>query len=596
MLLRQLPIAHAVLGAILAALAQGGCSGSIDSPRGSAGDCEDCASGGIDGGGGSNGVNGEDPTDPNRPPGVGDPSSPNGVGWSTRFPRLANEQWKQTINDLFYLPDLTSDLAVELPAISKAEGYDTQAAAEETIANDAFDRYQLAAEEVVGKLMANDAALTRLVPADAPADGDARAAAFIASFGRRAYRRLLTQPERDAYLTLFKQGVAVVGGDAFKAGMRLVFEAMLQSPHFLYRVEAATAPETATDRKAWLSGGEIATRLSYSLWGSMPSDALFAAADAGELDTPEGVEKWAGTMLDDVRARPILLSFHEQTFQVEGYGSQDKDSVFEVDMAALAPTLKQEARSFFEEAVVNGQGGIVALLTEPVAFVNAQTAQFYGLSGIVGDALQKVELDPGQRSGLLTQAGFLTKNATRKTSDPVHRGLVVLRQLLCDEPDPPPMMFELPSSQPGLSTREVYERATSCGVGCHDILINPPGFAFEGFDTLGRVRTQDAGKPINAKAELTIRDGYTSKEKKTNPTTTITFDGAVDLLHQLSKLPRVHECYARNWGAYALARRVDPVERGAFRSLRDGSLTQGSARSLLMQLVKLDTFRSRVSE
>lgn len=596
MLLRHLRFSHTVLVSLLAGASLSACSGSIDAPKGSAGSCsgEDCAVGAD--GGGANGASSGDPTDSDRPPGVGDPDSPNGVGWTTRFARLSNAHWKQTVSDLFYLPTLTADVEIELPAISKAEGYDTQAAAEATIAGDAFDRYQQATEEVVKKVMADSATLAKLIPSDAPAAGDERAAAFIESFGHRAYRRALSETEREGYLTLFKQGPALVGGDAFSAGMRLVFEAMLQSPHFLYRVETAAVADSAEDRKAWLSGDELATRLSYSLWGSMPSDELFAAAAAGELDTAEGVAGWAEKMLDDPRAVPVLLSFHEQTFAVEAYGSQDKDPALGVDMAALAPTLQAEARNFFEETVINGQGGIVELLTEPIAFVNEATAPLYGLSGITGDALQRVELDPKQRAGLLMQAGFLTKNATRKTSDPVHRGLFVLRQLLCDEPDPPPMMFELPSSEPGLSTREVYEKATACGKGCHDILINPPGFAFEAFDALGRVRTEDANKPIDATGELTIREGYTSQEKKQNPTTTIKFDGAVELMGQLATLPRVHECYARNWGAYLLARSVDPVERGAFRTLRDRSLDKGTARNLLLELVKLDTFRSRVSE
>lgn len=585
--------AHRLALSLLAALSLPACSGLLESPLGSAAPCDGCES---DEAGGGGGIDDDEPSDPNRPEGVGDPESPDGVGWSTRFPRLANDQWKQTVNDLFYLPTLTDGMAQELPPLSGGAGYSTQAAAELTVAGDAWARYQAAAEEVVGKLMGDAQAVARLTPEASAEDGDARARTFIEGFGRRAYRRPLSATEVEGYLALFKLGPELSAGEPFQAGMRVVFEAMLQSPHFLYRVEASAVAEGAADRKAWLSGNELATRLSYSLWGSMPSDELFAAADAGELDDAAGVEKWAKAMLEDARARPVLLSFHEQTFAVATFGTQDKDPSLGVDMEALAPLLKDEARLFFDEVVIAGQGGITQLLTDPVAYVNAQTAPLYGLSGIEGDALQRVKLDPKQRAGLLTQAGFLTKNATRNTSDPVHRGLFVLRQILCDEPDPPPMMFELPSSEPGLSTREVYEKATACGVGCHDTLINPPGFAFETFDALGRYRTEDAGKPVDAKAELLIREGYTPSAKKKNPTSTIAFDGPVDLVNKLADLPRVHECYARNWGAFALARDVDPVELGAFRSLRDNSLGQGATRDLLVELVKLDTFRARVSE
>ncbi len=583
------------LGGVLALGALTGCTGHLDQPLGQAVPCEGCraadnASNGAPGAGDDNLV------DSDRPQGVGDPDSVNGVGWSTRFPRLSNAQWLATVNDLFRVPNLADGLRQELPPLSAAEDYATQAAAELTIAGDAWSRYQSAAEEVVAKVILDDSALARLMPEGAPATGDARASAFIRSFGRRAYRRALSGPEVDAYVRLFKLGRGLVPGDAFKAGMRLVLEAMLQSPYFLYRVETTTAQGAQGDGTAWLSADEVATRLSYALWGSMPSDALFAAADAGELDTAAGVSQWAKRLLADARASEILLSFHEQTFDVDAYGTADKDPSLGVDVGALAPLMQDEARRFFDHVVVTGQGGIAQLLTEPLAFVNARTAPLYGLSGITGDALQKVELDPRWRSGLLTQLGFLTKNATRKTSDPVHRGLVVLRKVLCDEPDPPPMMFELPAPVPGLTTREVYEKATACGVGCHDTLINPPGFALEMFDALGRLRTEEAGKPIDARGKLTVRQGYTAAQKASQKATTLTFDGAVDLMRQLSNQPRVHECYARNWGAYVLARRLDPVEYGAFQRLRDSSIKGGDSRDLLVELVKLDTFRARISE
>ena len=151
------------------------------------------------------------------------------------------------------------------------------------------------------------------------------------------------------------------------------------------------------------------------------------------------------------------------------------------------------------------QRGIEALLTEPIAFVNEDTAPFYGLSGVTGKTLTQRALDPSRRAGLLTQLGFLSKNATRSGSDPVHRGLAVVRQLLCDEPDPPPMMFELPAPVAGLTTREVYERATVCGGSCHADLINPPGFAFEAFDAVGRFRTTESGKTVNTSGTLKAR-------------------------------------------------------------------------------------------
>ncbi|MDB4987104.1 MAG: Cellulose-binding domain protein [Myxococcaceae bacterium] len=528
------------------------------------------------------------------PTGVGDPSTPDGVGWSTRFPKLSNAQWENTAQALLLLsaPTGLSDSFTQEPA---DQAYDTESAAGLTVGADAWARYQTAAEALAQKLVADDTQLAKLTPSGTFSDASTKGAAFIAAFGRRAYRRPLRADEQARYLTLFQQGASLVGGDPYKAGVRVVLEAMLQSPHFLYRVESSSTTGGAVN-KAQLSGDELATRLSYALWGTMPSDELFAAASAGELDSKAGVARWAGKLLDDPRAKPILLSFHEQTFQVSQYGTQDKDATLGFDAAALAPVLKDEAGQFFDLVINQQSGGIAKLLTEPTAFVNQTTAPFYGLSGITGSALQQQALDPKQRAGLLSQLGFLTKNATRTGSDPVHRGLIVLRRVLCDEPDPPPATFALPADTVGQTTRQTYEKATTCGVGCHDTLINPPGFAFEGFDTLGKVRTTDQGQPVDTSGTLTVRRGYTSADKKANPTKQLKFAGAIDLVTQLSQEPRVHECYARNWMQYVLARDLDPAEKGAWESLRDTSLDAASARSLLLALVQLDTFRTRVSE
>jgi hypothetical protein len=527
---------------------------------------------------------------------VGDPESPNGVGWSTRFAKLSNQQWENTVTDLFRLAQPTGYSAdfVQEPL---DKSYVSEAASEQTVSGDAWSRYQTAAEKVAQYIVSDPARMQAILPQGSFDSNQARARAFIREFGRRAYRRPLTAAEEQAYARLFEQGPELVGGDGMTAGVRLVIEAMLQSPHFLYRVESSEAPADSSEPKVFLSGYEIATRLSYALWNSMPSDELLDAAERGELDTAAGVASWAGRMLDDPRAREVLISFHEQTFGVAAYGTQDKDPSLGFDVAALASVLREEARRFFEKVIVQDRGGVAELLTDSVVFVNEATAPYYGLSGITGSELRPVQLDPSERAGFLTQLGFLTKNATRTTSDPIHRGLLVARKVLCDEPDPPPMAFDLPTFEPGLTTREVYEKATlPCGRGCHDTLINPPGFAFENFDAIGRVRSTDQGKPVDTTGTLFIRVGYTSKEKLSNPVTELPFDGAVDMVNKLASEERVHECYARNWMHFVLGRPVDRVERGAGELLRESSMSKSSARDILIALVQLDAFRSRVSE
>lgn len=523
--------------------------------------------------------------------GVGDPGKPNGVGYSTRFAKLTNAQWERSVRDLLRL-DQPTNLSDEFTQEAGDKGYETVAAATLTVSGDAWTRYQTAAETLAAQVTGDAAKLNKILPTGTFANDAARGEAFITQFGARAYRRPLTSEEKATYMALFAKGPELVGGTALNAGVRLVVEAMLQSPHFLYRVEQSAGGK---DGKVALSGHELATRLSFALVGTTPSDELLKAAAAGELADAAGVEKWAGKLLDSPAARDVLMSFHEQTFAIESYGTQDKDAALKFDADALAPVLKEEARRFFGLVIDQG-GGIEQLLTSREAFVNQTTAPFYGLSGVTGQTLVQRTLDEGTRSGLFTQLGFLSKNATRSGSDPVHRGLAVLRKLLCDEPDPPPMMFELPKPMAGLTTREVYERSTACGAGCHDTLINPPGFAFEVFDAVGMLRTTEAGKAIDATGTLNVRDGYSPEEKRANRVAKVSFDGPVELMQELVAQPRVHECYARNFMKYVLARELTPVERGASAALGTESQKRGSMRELLLALVKLDTFRTRVSE
>lgn len=582
-------IASALLGAL-----SGSCTGSIETR---CGECEPAAPSANGAGalpGATAGPNGVTPAGSEEPGGIGDARSTTGVGNSTRVPKLSNAQWENSTQDLLRLA-APSGLSAEFTPEAQDKGYDTIAASTLTVSGDAWARYQTAAEALAQRVTGDPAQLAKITPSGSFANDDAKASAFITQFGRRAFRRPLSSEEKAAYVALYARGPSLVGGAPYPAGVRLVLEAMLQSPNFLYRVERATNESKPSDPRAFLTGYELATRLSYALTNTTPSDELLEAAENGQLDSAEGVAEWAGKLLDTPRARGVLLAFHEQTFGIEEFGTQDKEPALGFDATVLEPLLKDEARRFLSFVIDRG-AGIELLLTSNVTFVNGSTAPFYGLTDVTGSAMQQRELDAQERAGLLTQLGFLSKNATRNTSDPVHRGLAVARRVLCDEPDPPPMMFALPQPMAGLTTRELYEKATACGVGCHDTLINPPGFAFETFDAVGRLRTSDQGKPVDATGTLTLREGYTSAEKRAGAQTKLSFDGAVELMHKLAETPRVHECYARNFMRYVLARELASVERGAGSALGETSLERGSMREVLLALVKLDAFRARVSE
>ncbi|RYE91143.1 MAG: DUF1592 domain-containing protein [Myxococcales bacterium] len=349
---------------------------------------------------------------------------------------------------------------------------------------------------------------------------------------------------------------------------------------FLYRVELST--EAKGDR-IWLNSHEVASRLSFALWNSMPSDALLDAADKGELATAAGVEGWAKKLLDDPRAEQVLASFHGQLLDVSSYGKGVKSTeVYPGFTEELRPMFAQEAGLFFANVMGAERGGLRELLTSPVTYVNDKLAPIYGLSGSFGPEMKRVELDPKRRSGVLTQSGFLAKNGGLVQPDPIHRGVSIQLHLLCRTLTAPNMIPPLPEPKEGQTNRErVHDHTKVCGSGCHTDHINPTGFAFENFDSIGAWRDQDNGKPVDA-ADVLMLDGQE-----------VSFKGAPELMAALVNSPEAHACYARNWTEYALGRPVAKGELGWVKQLGSTSRQGASAADLLIDLASSDLVRAR---
>lgn len=511
---------------------------------------------------------------PNSPPGI------EGIGWTTRFPRLSHAQWENTVRDLLRLPErpgLTETFAAD-PDDSRFDTF-----GERIVSSNLWSDYQRAAEIVAADVARDPQKLARIRPADAPDDPTA----FVNELGRRAFRRPLESGETALLVGLFEQGAELLdAAQPYASGAELVIQALLQSVHFLYRVESSTA---AVDRKIWLAPYEVATRLSYALWNTMPSDELLDAAEGDELTTREGVEQWTRTMLDDPRAEDTLVAFHSQLLAIAEYGTIAKNArLFPTFTTALQPVLQAEAREFVREVTAVQGGGIEALLTSPFTFVNEQTAAFYGLSGDFGPELQKVELDPAQRAGFLTQIGFLSKYGTQTQSNPILRGVHVSLDFLCsDLPAPPPNIPPLPEIEPDQTNRERVTALTSqspCNA-CHDTLINPLGFAFEHYDAIGQWRDQDNGKPVDATSSYTL-DGAT-----------VSYDGGVELSQLLAQSMTVHRCYSSSWLEYVLGRPPVREEAGSIENIAQVSARSAAGvRDLLTSITALETFRARAEE
>jgi hypothetical protein len=499
---------------------------------------------------------------------------------TSRFPRLSHPQWENTVQDLFRLPE-PPGLAQSFDADPPLGRFDNNTA-RLTMTAGLWQDYQRAAETMAEQIAGDEQALDRIVPDDL-SDEDAERG-FIEAFGARAFRRPLTAAEVDRYAALFDRGDELFDGlDPFTAGVRITISAMLQSPHFLYRSELAS---DRSGRNIQLSGHEIASRLSYAFWNTMPDDELFAAAASGELDTVEGVRAQALRMFDDGRTRAAFAHFHEQMLALAEYDDLDKSSdKFPEWRRELGSMMRTEVELFFESVVFDGDGTIGDLLTSTRAFVNDELAEIYDLEGDFGDEFVEVELDPATRAGFLTRLGFLTRNATLTEPDPIHRGVFVNLEILCR---PLSAVPNLPDNLMfiGNTNRERIESVTgpgTCAETCHGGIINPIGFSLEHYDAIGRYRTEDNGYPVDASSEYRFPDGRSLK-----------FENAIELSQLLAAEPDPHACYVGQLLEYMYGSEVDESRFKLVAEMTDLSLAENaSIRELVASIVTSESFRFR---
>jgi hypothetical protein len=490
--------------------------------------------------------------------------------------RMTRFEYNNTVRDL--LGDTTSP-AADFGAEEEALGFNNNAANLVTSATLA-EKYMLAAEGI--SLRATDP-LSKNVPCDPAVMGEAPCARkFIRAFGQRAFRRPLTLDEVDAFFAVYSYGRTI---HSFREGIRMVIEAALQSPHFLYRVElgAAAGPSEGI---VYLNDWEMASRLSYFLWGTMPDDELFAAAEAGLLRTKEQIADQARRMLDDSRVRETSRDFHRQWLDYERIASASKDpALFPSWSPAIKDLMKEETERFIDSVIFEDNGDVGALLTAPYTFLNPELAAFYGVSAPTGPGFERVDLDPTERAGLLTMGSLLTINAHANQTSPVHRGKLVREAFLCDiMPMPPPdVMITVPSPDPNSTARERFaehSKNDACK-GCHE-LMDPIGFGFESYDAVGRFRTQENGAPIDATGSIVQSDINGE------------FDGAVELAHKLTGSDDVRNCYATQWFRYASGRGETHADTCSMAALRERfKASGGTIKELLVALTQTDAFLYR---
>ena len=343
---------------------------------------------------------------------------------------------------------------------------------------------------------------------DTASDADERACAaeIVSRLARRAYRRPVTPADLDTLLGFFESGRE--SGGSFEAGIQLALERMLVDPDFLLRVERDPAG-AAPGQPYRLSDVEIASRLSFFLWGSIPDEPLLDAAERGALTDPTGLDAQVGRMLADPRARSLVDDFALQWLHLRNLEDVTGDPVPFPDFDDnLVEAFRQET-TLFLASTLREDRSVLDLLDADYTFVNERLARHYGIRGVYGSRFRRVTLpDREQRGGLLGHGGLLALTSYPTRTSPVLRGKWLLDTILgAPPPSPPADVPALPERGDGGRTTSVRERlerhrqAPACAT-CH-ASIDPPGFALEQFDGLGAWRTTDEfGNPIDARATM----------------------------------------------------------------------------------------------
>ncbi|MCB9617813.1 MAG: DUF1592 domain-containing protein [Sandaracinus sp.] len=489
--------------------------------------------------------------------------------------RLTRSEYLASVADLF--PEgapLPTDLEVDTPLY----GFTTVGGSELTISPRAAEQYEAAARQLAAYAFADATRRDAFLGCTIDAPGDACVRAFLGRFARRAWRRPLEPAELDALVTLAADlGTRLRDGNR---GLELALGAVLQSPHFLFRVEIGEPDPEDTTRRRYTSL-EMASRLSYFLWGTTPDDALLDAAERGDLVTETGLRAAVARLTADPRAAQSMGRFFGEHMALDRLDAVTKDPELYPQLTpSLLASMRAELETLFADHAL-GEGDVRDLFVTDRAYVDAELAAVYGVSAPGSEGLQPVSLpSESERGGLLGRAGFLTLWSHATLTSPTTRGRFVRMNLLCEDVPPPPPGVDttLPhgdGTPKTLRERLEIHRSNAACAGCHD-RMDPIGFAFEHFGPLGEWRDTDEGLPIDTTTEM---DG--------TPVANAAELGAV-----LAEDPRVAECLSRRLYRYATGHLEERGEEIVVRDLGD-TLVDAEHRflALMNALVTSDGFR-----
>jgi hypothetical protein len=517
-------------------------------------------------------------------PGPTGGSSNNGAGGGTNTPQdmskggpklrvLTQAEYTNALTDL--LGAISAKL--DLPPDTFVGGFTSIGGGQVAINRASVELYETASRAAVAEVFADAPRWQALVGCQPQADlSDACVVSFVQTFGKRAWRRDLTDAELQQWLKVGRDAATLAASATH--GLEAIVSGLLQSPYFLYRVEINKLDESIGRLK--YDGLSMATRLSFLLTGRPPNDALLAAAAAGQLDTADGVRTAAAPLLNDAGAVDRMAVFFNEFARADLVMVVPKSTeLFPSFNPALQSSMLQATQLFVKNVVLAPGADVRSFFDSNQTFVDANLAPIYGVTAPASGFMQ-ITLGPEtRRAGILGQAGVIAGHSQPDHNSPTRRGVFISETFLCQTPPPPPdgVITELPKD-PNKTTRELLDvhRTIDACAGCH-ALFDPLGFALENFDSIGKYHTMENGQPIDATGTL---DG-------------VAFDGAAELGGALRQNARAMSCMMSH-----LYRSANGVADASEDAAQIDALTQTLAaknyvwRDVLAEFVASDAFRS----
>lgn len=494
---------------------------------------------------------------------------PQGVDPATLDPgfilarRLNNTEFNNTVRDLLGTTQRPGDL-IQATTVS---GFDTNAAALSGINTAIATSLWQAAQQLLDEVFANP---TQLAQVTTCADASC-VQSFVETFGLRAFRRPLDAAEVTRFVNLYSTATTTLALDHAGALQHIV-KIMLLSPHFLYRLEVDPDVAAAVAAKRPLNGYELASRLSYTLWSSMPDVTLLQLAGTGELIEPTTMQAQIDRMLQDPKSSAFLNDFFGQWFSIRQLGSHTADTeLYPTWSPELRAAMVADANSFFGKFVTGGQAWST-LLTTPLDTANPALADIYSAD------------PPGSRAGFLGMPAFLTLTSRAERTAPTFRGRVALEAALCTKIEVPanldiPELDEAGGEQVAITNvrekLQVHRENPQCA-SCHEIL-DPIGLGLENYDAIGKYRTTyENGDAIDASGELMGTQ----------------FNGLTQLNAILAGDTRQASCPPKMLVSFSMARILRPTDQ-PYVDQMTATWASGNISDLVKQLVANDTFRFR---